>query len=323
MSFKLVMLPPAGNRNRDCAARITAAVHEVDISVCTTRPAALRALHRGAEAAYGTMDPELLAAGTELKWLICPAAGPNPAFYFPELVTSPVVVTNMRGIYSDHIGEHIMAFVMAFSRGFHRLLPEQFKGNWTTDPERRKAVYLPEATALIVGTGGIGAATAAHCKHFGMRVVGIDPRCPEPPAGVDELYPPEALDAHLGNADFVIVTAPQTPKTQNLFDRERLAMMKSSAFLINIGRGTTVDLAALDNALRNGTIGGAALDVFSEEPLPPDHPLWTAPNFLMTPHCAGTGPYLEDRRIDLIIENCRRFARREGLLNVVDKENWF
>lgn len=323
MGFKLVMLPPSSSRASDWARRITAAVPDIDVSICTTRPAALRALHRGAKAAYGTMDPELLAAGTELKWLICPAAGPNPGFYFPELVASPIVVTNMRGIYSDHISEHIMAFVMAFARGFHRLLPEQFKGNWTTDPEHRKAVYLPEATALIVGTGGIGAATAAHCKHFGMRVVGIDPRCPEPPEGVDELYRPEVLDDHLGEADFVIVTAPQTPQTEGLFDRERLARMKETAVLINIGRGITVKLDDLNAALQEGSIGGAALDVFEIEPLPPDHPLWTAPNFLMTPHCAGMGPYLEDRRVDLIIENCRRFARGEELLNIVDKENWF
>lgn len=322
MAYQFVFLPPPSARSAEMAEAIRVDVPGVDVLLPVDRQEALAVLPR-ARAAFGDLDPELLAAAVKLEWLACPAAGPSPQFYFAELVASEVTVTNMRGIYSDHISEHIMAFVMAFSRGFHLLLPEQFQGNWSTDPEHRKSIYLPDATALIVGTGGIGAATAIHCKHFGMRVVGIDPRCPEPPEGVDELHPPEALDDHLSSADFVIVTAPQTPKTQNLLDRDRFAMMKNSAFLINIGRGTTVDLSALDKALRDGTIGGAALDVFAEEPLPPDHPLWTAPNFLMTPHCAGMGPYLEDRRVELIIENCRRFARGEELLNIVDKENWF
>ena len=323
MHFKFVIMPPANARTRNLAARITAAVPQVDVALCTTRQAALHAFHQGARAAYGSLDPELLAAATQLQWLACPAAGPSPGFYFPELAASPVVVTNMRGIYSDHISDHIMAFVLAFSRSLHRLLPEQFKGNWASGAEFRQSVYLSEATALIVGTGGIGAATARHCKHFGMRVIGVDPRCPEPPEGVDELYRPGELDEHLGRADYVIVTVPQTPHTQGLFDRSRLARMKSTAVLINIGRGTTVKLDDLDAALRDNTIGGAALDVFEREPLPPEHPLWTAPNFLMTPHCAGMGPHLEERRVELLVENCRRLAQGEELLNVVDKENWF
>jgi len=322
MRFKFVMLPPAGTRHREWAARISAAVPEADIALCTTRQAALNAL-RTAGAAFGTLDAGLLEAAPRLKWLACPAAGPSPDFYFSELVASPVVVTNMRGIYSDHISAHIMAFVLAFARSLHLLLPEQFRGNWSSGPQSRKPIHLPESTALIVGTGGIGGETARHCRHFGMRVVGIDPRCPQPPEGVDELYRPEELDAHLGRADFVIITAPQTPQTQGLFDRARLARMKDTAILINIGRGTTVRLDDLNEALRQGTIGGAALDVFEEEPLPRDHPLWTAPNFLMTPHCAGMGPHLEERRLEILIENCRRFAREEELLNVVDKDNWF
>lgn len=323
IQFKLVMLPPASERNRRWAQCVSAAVPQVDVVVCSDRRAAAQALSSGAQAACGTLDSELLARARNLRWLICPAAGPSPGYYFPELVRSPVVVTNMRGIYSDHIAAHIMAFVLAFSRGLHQLLPAQFSGRWDKAPEDRATVYLPEAVSLIIGTGGIGSAAATHCKHFGMHVIGIDPRCPQPPAGVDELHRPEALDQHLGRADFVIVTAPQTPSTEGLFDRQRLQRLKSTAFLINIGRGTTVRLDDLDAALRAGDIGGAALDVFETEPLPPEHPLWTAPNFLMTPHMAGSGPYLEERRTQLIIENCRRFATGQELVNVVDKANWY
>ena len=322
MRFKFVILPPAGDRAREWATRISAAVPEADVSVCTTRQAA-RPAPATARAAAGAMDPELLEAAPELEWLACPAAGPSPDFYFPELVASPVTVTNMRGIFSDHISAHIMAFVLAFSRSFHRLLPQQFRGHWARGAEYRKSIHLPEATALIIGAGGIGGATARHCKHFGMRVIGIDPRCPVPPEGVDELYPPEALDEHLGRADFVIVTVPQTPRTEGLMHLERLRRMKPEAVLINTGRGITVKLDDLNTALREGIIGGAGLDVFEQEPLPPDHPLWTAPNFLMTPHCADMGPYLEERRVELLIENCRRLARGEELINVVDKANWF
>ncbi|MEW6751885.1 MAG: D-2-hydroxyacid dehydrogenase [Candidatus Latescibacterota bacterium] len=322
MRVKFVMLPPAGKRQHQWAARLSAAVPEADVSVCTTRQAARHALQE-ARAAYGTLDRELLAAASRLEWLACPAAGPDPSFFFPELVASPVTVTNARGIYSDHMSTHVMAFVLAFARSFHHFLPAQCAGRWPSAAGAPAPVHLPEAVALIVGTGGIGSHTARHCKHFGMRVIGVDPRCPEPPEGVDELHRPEALDELLGQADFVIVTVPQTPRTTGMFGAARLARMKPTGVLINVGRGTTVNLRDLDEALRSGRIGGAALDVLAEEPLPAGHPLWTAPNFLMTPHCAGVGPYLNERRLQLLIDNCQRLVRGERLLNVVDKEQWY
>ena len=156
-----------------------------------------------------------------------------------------------------------------------------------------------------------------------MHVIGIDPRVAEAPEGVDELYAPEALDEQLGRGDFVIMTAPQTPQMERLIDRQRLAHMKETGILINIGRGVNVVLEDLADALYEGSIGGAALDVFEIEPLPPGHRLWKAPNFLMTPHTAASGPHLEERRFELQVENCRRFARGEALANVVDKANWF
>lgn len=235
MSFKFVMLPPAGELLNTWAVRIRQAVPDIEVVVCNSRQEALRALP-GARGALGTMDAQLLSAAPQLEWLACPAAGPAPSFYFPELVASRVQVTNMRGIYSDHISAHIMAFVLAFARGLHRFLPNQFQGKW--DQGAGGVVHLPEATALIVGTGGIGGATARLCKAFGMRVIGIDPRCPSPPKGVDELHRPEALDGQLGRADFVILTAPQTPGTQGLIQRQQLGRMKKTAFLINIGAGS-------------------------------------------------------------------------------------
>jgi phosphoglycerate dehydrogenase-like enzyme len=322
MAFRFVMLAADNAQMQRWAARIGEVVPGVEVVLCPNREAALQALP-GARGAFGTFDPELLTAADQLEWLACPAAGPTPDFYFPELVASQVTVTNMRGIYNDHISTHIMAFVLNFARGMHRYLPRQFAGQWEKGGEGSPSVYLPESTALIIGVGGIGGATAVHCKHFGMRVVGIDPRLPAAPEGVDELLRPESLAVQLPQADFIIVTTPQTPQTQGLFNLDAFGQMKDTAVFINIGRGTTVKLDDLNTALRQGMIGGAALDVFEIEPLPEGHPLWTAPNFLMTPHVAASGPYLEQRRLDLVIENCRRLDQGEELLNVVDKENWF
>jgi phosphoglycerate dehydrogenase-like enzyme len=156
-----------------------------------------------------------------------------------------------------------------------------------------------------------------------MRVIGVDARRPEPPPGVTEWHRPEALDTLLPRADFVIMTVPHTPETEGMMDRARLRRMKPSAFLINIGRGMTVKLDDLVEALRAGDLAGAGLDVFEQEPLPADHPLWTMPGVLITPHTAGFGPYLDERRFEILLENCRRFAAGQSLRNIVDKYRWF
>ena len=184
-------------------------------------------------------------------------------------------------------------------------------------------VYLPEATAVIVGVGGIGGATARLCAEFGMTVVGVDARVVDPPPGVAELLGPEALENVIPRADFLIVTVPETPSTQGLFNRATLRGMKSTAFFINIGRGATTNLSDLAEMLEAGEIAGAALDVYEVEPLPSTHPLWRLPNVIMTPHIAADGPYIDDRRTEVFLENCVRFSEGNPLRNVVDKAQWF
>jgi phosphoglycerate dehydrogenase-like enzyme len=156
-----------------------------------------------------------------------------------------------------------------------------------------------------------------------MRVIGVDARRDDRPPGVTEIHAPQDLDDVLPRGDFVILTIPHTPETEGLFNAQRFGLMKRSAFFINIGRGKTTRLDDLVEALRSGQIAGAALDVFEQEPLPRDHPLWDAPNVLITPHTAGYGPYLDDRRQEIIVDNARRFLRGEPLRNVVDKAHWF
>jgi phosphoglycerate dehydrogenase-like enzyme len=319
---KFVFLPPQRDVTRSWATALAEEVPEMQVVVSESLEQARTAI-ADADAAFGDVPPELLRVAPNLKWLQAPAIAPPAGYYSPELVAHPVVVTNFRGIFNEHIAAHIMAFVLAFARGLHRYIPLQFQHEWAPAPLDTGVVHLPATTALIVGLGGIGAETARLCAAFGMRVIGTDARVEDLPYGVAELYPPEALDELLPTADFVILTIPHTPETEGMMNAERFGLMRTSAFFINIGRGMTTRLDDLVIALRSGQIAGAALDVFEQEPLPRDHPLWDAPNVLITPHTAGFGPFLDDRRQEIIVDNARRFVRGEPLRNVVDKAHWF
>ena len=322
MAVTLLMLPPQTPTTRAWASRVAAALPALSVVVADDAAEAARVVGDAA-AAFGTMPPGLLRQAARLRWLQAPQAAPPAGYYYPELVAHPVVVTNFREIFNDHIGAHIMAFVLAFARGLHRYIPQQLGRQWRKGPQDTGVVHLPEATALIVGVGGIGAEAARLAAAFGMRVIGVDARRREAPPGVAELHGTDALDALLPRADFVILTVPHTPATQGFMNRARFQRMKRTAFFINIGRGMTTRLDDLVEALRAGEIAGAGLDVFEQEPLPAEHPLWTLPGVLITPHTAGHGPYLDERRFEILLDNCRRFLAGEPLRNVVDKAGWF
>lgn len=322
MAFKFLFLPPQTDTTRAWASSVAEAVPEARVVVAETDEDARREI-RDADAAFGTIPADSLRLAGNLRWVQAPAAAPPAGYYYPELVQHPVVVTNFREIYNDHIAAHIMAFVLAFARALHRYVPQQLTREWNPAPPGSGVIHPPESTALVIGVGGIGAETARLCDAFGMRVVGVDARREDTPPGVAEMHPPEALDRLLPEADFVVMTVPHTPHTEGMMNAARFALMKPSAFLINIGRGMTVKLDDLNRALRDGAIGGAGLDVYEIEPLPADHPLWTAPNVLLTPHVAGNGPYLDERRLEIIVDNARRFASGGPLRNVVEKANWF
>lgn len=317
-----VMLPPQTSVTRAWAERLAAAQPDLRVIVAEDQNEAAQAIAQ-AEAAFGTAPPALLQKASRLRWLQAPQAAPPAGWYTPELIAHPAVVTNFREIFNDHIGAHIMAFVLAFARGLHYYVPRQLQRDWRPEPLDTGVIHLPEATALIVGVGGIGAEAARLAATFGMHVVGVDSRRPDTPPGVAELHPAQALDSMLPRADFVILTIPHTPATEGLMNRARFRLMKRSAFFINIGRGMTTRLDDLAAALDAGEIAGAGLDVFEQEPLPARHPLWTMPGVLITPHTAGYGPYLDDRRYDILADNCRRFRAGEPLRNVVDKASWY
>src|SRR5438270_13469138 len=322
MPAEFVMLPPQTERTREWGARLAAALPGLTVIVTEDRTQVGEAI-ASAEAAFGTIPPDLLRQAQRLRWLQAPQAAPPAGYYYPELIAHPVAITNFREIYNDHIGAHVMAFVLAFARGLHHYIPQQVKREWKKLPPDTGVVHLPEATALVVGVGGIGSEVARLAAAFGMRVIGIDERRRDAPPGVTELHRGDELDALLPQADFVILTVPHTPETEGFMNRARFQEMKKTAFFINIGRGMTTRLDDLVEALRAGEIAGAGLDVFEQEPLPIDHPLWTTPGVLLTPHTAGYGPYLDERRYDIILDNCRRFLAGQPLRNLVDKARWF
>jgi phosphoglycerate dehydrogenase-like enzyme len=322
MSTNFIFLPPQTDATRKWAAQLQTALPGLNFQVADNLKMAEH-LIGSADAVFGYLPPELLAKAKRLRWLQAHQAAPPAGFYYPELISHPVIVTNFREIYNDHLGAHIMAFVLAFARGLHTYLPQQLRSRWSPPPLDTGVIHLPDATALIVGVGGIGAETARLAAAFGIRTIGVDARRTDPPLGMAELFPADALEEQLQRADFVILTVPHTPKTEGMMNRARFQKMKPGAFFINVGRGKTTRLDDLVEAIGAGEIAGAGLDVFEEEPLPANHPLWTLPGVLITPHTGGYGPYLDARRYEIILQNCRAFLKGEALQNVVDKALWF
>ena len=326
MGFRLLILTtgPSGERGGDYSfedwpRRLKNAIPDITVDVAQSVEEAKQLIPE-ADAAYGFILPEIFEKASKIRWIACPQAGPPAGYYHDLLVDSDVAVTNAREIYNDHISAHIMAFVLAFARGLHAYVPQQLERVWRPGHE---TVYLPQATAVVVGVGGIGGETARLCSEFGMTVIGVDERRKEAPPGVAELHTSAGLRAVLPRGDFVIVTVPETPETRGMFAAAEFRSMKPNSYFINIGRGATVVLDDLDSALRNREIAGAALDVFQIEPLPAEHPLWTAPGMLITPHVAASGPYLDERRTELFLDNCGRFNEGRPLRNIVDKARWF
>lgn len=292
-----------------------------------------------ADAFFGKLTPAMLAASTRLRWVQSPTASLEH-YLFPELVRHPLVLTNMRGLYSDVIAEHVLGMMLAFTRNLHLYVRHQMSGRWdpvggehervtfATGPGVTNAIdrahkNLGDLVAGIVGLGHIGREIARRLASFGMRIVAVDPSGSAPVAGVSQVWLPEQLDELLAASDFVIIAAPHTPRTEQMFRRPQFQTMRSSGYLINIGRGAIVSLDDLVAALAAGEIAGAGLDVFEIEPLPSEHPLWKFPNVILTPHVAGQSPRVAPRHLAVLVANIRRFAAGEPLKNVVDKELWY
>jgi len=293
-----------------------------------------------ADAFFGKMTPDLLKAAGQLKWVQSPTASLEH-YLFPELVEHPCQLSNMRGLFSDVIADHVMGFVLCFARNLHLYLRQQIESRWapvgnekmteqmfltgpsSVSPVDASHIHLSDATLGVVGAGFIGREICRRAAAFGMRVLAVDPVCRCVEGVVDDVWPPDQLPKLLAESDFVVIAAPHTPETYKLFRTAQFEQMKHSAFLINIGRGVIVDLADLTDALRSKTIAGAALDVYEIEPLPADHPLWQMPNAILTPHVAAASPRIAERHLETLLENIRLFVRREAPATLVDKRKWF
>jgi phosphoglycerate dehydrogenase-like enzyme len=270
---------------------------------------------------YGEITPEMLAAARQLRWVQAPVAGVE-RYLFPELVESSVIVTNVAGIYSDQIADHAIMFLLMFARGMHIYFRRQLAGKWQSGVP---VIHVADQTLGVIGLGGIGNEVARRGRALGMRVLAVDAKPRAKPDHVAALWGIERLDDLLAASDFVVSCVPHTPETEKLLTRPQFQRMKRTAYLINISRGIVVDLADVTEALQEGTIAGAAMDVFEVEPLPADHPLWEMENVLITPHMASNldSPHIPMRRISLVADNLRRFVAGEPLQNVIDKSRWF
>ena len=270
--------------------------------------------------AWSLRGEQIKAAG-RLRWIHSTAAAVHHLMT-PELLASDIVVTNARDVHGPVVAEHAIALAFALAKRLPQSVRYQQqrhwaqRGLWDEQPRPRE---LNGATMTIVGLGAIGAPLARLAKSLGMRVVGVREHPERGSEVADAVYGFEKLDEALSAGDFIVLAVPVTPKTRHLMNAERLARLKPDAYLINVGRGVLIEETALLDALRAKSFGGAALDVTTEEPLPPESPLWEMENVLITPHIAGLTEKMWERHYQHYTENLRRFLEGQPLLWAVDK----
>ena len=262
--------------------------------------------------------PDLSLAG-KLKWVHSFSAGMDRVLT-PELVTSSVLVSNSSGIHATPVAEHIIAFLLIFTRQLHQGFHNQQEKAWKRINELTE---LRDKIVLMIGLGKIGSEAARLAACFGAYVIAFDTLGKEKPSFVQELGTTEQLPAFLSRADFVVLTLPHTKDTHHFMNKERLEAMQSHAVLVNIGRGGVVDEQALIAALKEQRIGGAALDVTEQEPLQKESPLWSMENVIITPHHSGISERYMERAIGLFCENLKAYLKGEKLPNLVDKKQGY
>jgi phosphoglycerate dehydrogenase-like enzyme len=273
-----------------------------------------------------SLRPEQIKEARHLRWIHSPAAAVHQLMS-PEIVNSEIIVTNAREVHGPVVAEHVIAQIFALAKMLPAAVRFQQQHMWAQEmlwhlhPRPRE---VAGATLGLVGVGSIGSEVARRAASLEMRVIAVREHPKKgTPKNVSLVFAPSQLNELLRQADYVVLAAPLTPDTRGLMDGNRISQMKSDACLINVSRGPLVDEAALATALREHKIGGAALDVFSTEPLPPESPLWDLENLLLTPHTAAVTEKLWDRHYELIRENLRRYLAHEPLLAIVDKSKGY
>jgi phosphoglycerate dehydrogenase-like enzyme len=261
----------------------------------------------------GLLQPVWHRAGA-VKWIQSASAGVD-RLLFPGLIDSHVVVTNARGVFDQAIAEYVLTLLLTFAKGMPGVWDRQGRAEW----KPRDTEGLAGKHVLVVGAGPIGRAIGVACQGLGMTVRGVATTSRRRDDVFRVVYGADELPDALSWADYVVDVLPGTPQTRHLFDEKAFGAMRPAARFVNVGRGSTVDEPALVRALQEGRIGGAALDVFEEEPLPKDSPLWTMPNVIVSPHMAGDFAGWREALVELFVENLQRYLTGRPLKNVVDK----
>src|SRR5579884_960139 len=277
----------------------------------------------------GLLPPDLLAAAPRLRWVSFWSAGLDTKLR-PDILARDLLITNASGVHGPNIAEHVLAFMLMFTRRMPHYQRAQIEGQWQRAPSpdfhTEMAAELTGQTLGIVGLGHIGEDLARRAKAFDMRVIATKRDLAARHANVaplDALLPPERLPQLLAESDHGCIALPYTPQTRHLFDAAMLAHMKPTAYLYNIARGKIVDEAALIAALQAGRLAGAGLDVFETEPLPTDSPLWKMENVIVTPHVAGITPYYFPRAAALFAANLKRYLAGQPLSNLYDPQRGY
>src|SRR6266403_1547387 len=267
-----------------------------------------------------SLRAEQLKDAKKLKWIHSTAAGVAQLMY-PELRDSGILVTNPSGIFSVPMAEHTMGLLLALARNFPDSVRQQDHAHWSQQELWDKPQHLTEINEkvlLIAGYGSIGREVAKRARAFEMNIWGVTRSGEGDRAHAEKIFPAAKLHEVLPEADHVLIAAPETAETRHLIGAAEIAKMKRGGRLINVGRGSLLDEAALLRALDSGALGGAAIDVARLEPLPAESPLWKAPNLLITPHTSGVSDRLWDRQAEVLIELLERWFEGRALLNRVD-----
>ncbi len=260
------------------------------------------------------ISDDLIKKASHLRWIQSLATGVDAILRLPSL-KKEILLTSTRGIHGPQMSEMALLLMLSLSRTFQKIIRNQDNAVW----ERWPAELLYRKKVGILGLGTIGEEIARKCKAFGMTVSGIS-RVKKKADGVDYFYGPEDLSRVVRDIDFLVIVVPLTPQTKKMVGAKVLSSMKPTAFLVNLARGEIVDEEALVQALESGTIAGAALDVFCQEPLPKTHPFWRMKNVIITPHMGGSSTIYVDQALSVFEENLRRFLRgeRQTLINLID-----
>ena len=272
-----------------------------------------------ADALIGECVAEVIEAGTRIRWVQRMYAGVERCVAIPAFAERGIVLTNMQKVAGSVMAEHVLAFMFGLTRGFAAYVPAQVKGEWADEavPENRMW-EVKGRTMLVVGLGGIGTEVAKRAHALGMTVIATRNSGTDGPDYVAEVGLADKLLPFAGRADVIVSTLPLTTETKGLMNKAFFDAAKRGALFINVGRGGTVVTDDLVAALGDGRLGGAGLDVTDPEPLPPDHPLWRAPNVIITPHVAAALEGNEIPRWILARENLRRYVAGDKLLSEVD-----